>query len=138
MAAFVDTNVAVYVHDHGSPERRARAVELFESPPDRLVVSTQVLSEFYWTVTRKLDPPLAEDRALEALRELAVLPVVAVDRELVLAAVETANRHRLALGDALVVEAAARGGCDRLLTEDLDDGQEIRGVTVENPFRSRG
>ncbi len=135
MAAFVDTNVAVYVYDHGSADRRARAVELFRSPPDRLVVSTQVLSEFYWTVTRKLDPPLAVDRALAALRELAALPVVAVDRELVLSAVDTATRQQLALWDALIVEAAVRGGCQRLLTEDLDHGQEIRGVVVENPFR---
>lgn len=135
MAAFVDTNLAVYVHDHGSPEKRKRAVELFEAPPDRLVVSTQVLSEFYWAVTRKLDPPLPEDRAREALHELAALPVVALDRELVLSAVDTARRHQLALWDALIVEAAARSGCERLLTEDLNAGQEIRGVVVENPFR---
>jgi predicted nucleic acid-binding protein len=136
MAAFVDTNVAVYVHDHGSPDKRRRAVALFESPPDRLVVSTQVLSEFYWTVTRKLDPPLAADPAREALRELATLPVVAVDRGLVLSAADTATRHQLALWDALIVEAAVRGGCERLFTEDLNDGQEIRGVLVENPFRA--
>lgn len=135
MAAFLDTNVAVYVHDHGSPENRERAVELFGSPPDRLVVSSQVLTEFYWAVTRKLDPPLAPDPALEALRQLAALPVVAVDRALVLAAVETATRHQLALWDALIVEAAVRAGCDRLLTEDLNDGQEIRGVRISNPFR---
>jgi predicted nucleic acid-binding protein len=40
------------------------------------------------------------------------------------------------LWDALIVEAAARSGCERLFTEDLNDGQEIRGVLVENPFRS--
>jgi predicted nucleic acid-binding protein len=136
LAAFVDTNVAVYVHDHGSPEKRTRAVQLFASPPDRLVVSTQVLSEFYWTVTRKLDPPLREDLALEALRQLGSLPVVAVDRDLVLSAADTATRHQLALWDALIVEAAVRAGCERLLTEDLNDGQEIRGVLVENPFRT--
>lgn len=134
MAAFVDTNVAVYVHDHGSPERRRRAVELFASPPERLVVSSQVLSEFYWTVTRKLDPPLRGDLALAALRELGTLPVVAVDRELVVSAADTAARHQLALWDALIVEAAARGGCERLFTEDLNHGQKIRGVLVENPF----
>lgn len=135
MAAFVDTNVAVYAHDHGSPEKRERAIGLFTSPPDRLVVSTQVLSEFYWTVTRKLDPPLPGEVATAALHELSVLPVVAVDRALVLAAVRTADRHQLALWDALIVEAAAASGCERLLTEDLSHGQTIRGVLVENPFR---
>jgi predicted nucleic acid-binding protein len=60
---------------------------------------------------------------------------VAVDRELVLSAVDTATRYQLALWDALIVEAAARAGCERLLTEDLNHGQEIRGVRIENPFR---
>jgi predicted nucleic acid-binding protein len=135
MAAFLDTNIAVYVHDHGSPEKRRRAAELLTSPPDRLVISTQVLSEFYWAVTRKLDPPLSHDRAKAALQELAALPVVAVDRELVLAAVDTSQRHQIALWDSLIVEAAVRGGCDRLLTEDLNDGQEIRGVRIWNPLK---
>ena len=135
MAAFLDTNVAVYVHDHGEPEKRRRAIEVFEAPPDRLVVSTQVLTELYWTVTRKLDPPLAPETALEATEELGALSVVTVDREMVVSAIRTAHRHQLALWDALIVEAAARGGCERLLTEDLNHGQVIHGVRIENPFR---
>lgn len=135
MAAFLDTNVAVYVYDHGSRHKRRRAIELLESFSERLVVSTQVLSEFYWTVTRKLAPPLTAVAATEATMQLAALRVVAVDRDLVLSAVETANAHQLALWDALIVEAAAHSGCDRVFTEDLGDGQAIRGVRIENPFR---
>jgi predicted nucleic acid-binding protein len=134
VAAFVDTNVAVYVFDHGDERKRRQAVELLESFPDQLVVSTQVLAEFYWTVTRKLAPPLAPALAEEATKQLAALRVVAVDRDLVLAAIDTAEQHRFALWDAMIVEAAARGGCDRLFTEDLQAGQEIRGVRIENPF----
>ena len=66
MAAFVDTNVAVYVFDRGAGHKRVRAVQLLESLSEQLVVSTQVLSEFYWTVTRKLLPPLAVEPAREA------------------------------------------------------------------------
>jgi predicted nucleic acid-binding protein len=135
LAAFVDTNVAVYAHDHGSPEKRDRAIALLTTPPDRLIISTQVLSEFYWTVTRKLDPPMSVEAATAALHELAVLPVVPVDQSLVLAAVRTADRHQIALWDALIVEAAVSGGCDRVFTEDLNHGQTIRGVQVENPFQ---
>lgn len=134
MATFLDTNVVVYAHDHGSEDKRRLAVALLRSPSDRLVLSSQVLSEFYWTVTRKLDPPLAEAEAGEATRQLATLPLVAVDRSLVLSAIDTATHHQIALWDALIIEAAVRGGCDRLLTEDLNDGQDIRGVRIENPF----
>lgn len=110
------------------------AVALLSDPPDRLVISTQVLSEFYWTVTRKLRPPLPDSAAAEATRHLAALPLVTIDGEIILSAIDTAQHHQLALWDAMIVEAAVRSGCDRLLTEDLTDGQEIRGILIANPF----
>ena len=135
MAAFVDTNVGVYVFDHGAGAKRRKAVDLFESFSEPLVVSAQVLSEFFWTVTRKLSPPLALEQAQEATRQLASLRVVPIDSDLVLGAIENALSGQIALWDAMIVEAASRGGCDRLFTEDLQHGQEIRGVRIENPFR---
>jgi len=36
--------------------------------------------------------------------------------------------------DALVVVAAARTGAAMLYTEDLNDGEEILGVRIRNPF----
>jgi predicted nucleic acid-binding protein len=135
LAAFLDTNVAVCIYDRSDRAKRARAMELFASYPEQLVVSTQVLSEFYWTVTRKLDLPLSAGVAAEATRRLGALRVVSVDRDLVLSAIDSAAENRLALWDALIVEAAVRAACDTLITEDLNDGQEIRGVRIENPFR---
>jgi predicted nucleic acid-binding protein len=134
VAAFVDTNVAVYVFDRGAGDKRTRAAQLLESPSEQLVVSSQVLSEFFWTVTRKLRPPLAIEKAREATRQLAALRVVPIDGDLVLSSIATAVSWQLALWDAMIVEAAVRGGCDRLFSEDLQHGQEIRGVRVENPF----
>jgi predicted nucleic acid-binding protein len=134
VAAFVDTNVVVYAFDGGAGDKRTRAVHLVESRSEQLVVSSQVLSEFFWTVTRKLQPPLAVAQAREATRQLAALRVVPIDRDLVLSAMDTAASRQLALWDALIVEAAVRGGCDRLFSEDLQHGQEIHGVRIENPF----
>lgn len=44
------------------------------------------------------------------------------------------DRHALSFWDALVVAAAVRLGCSHLLSEDLQDGQSLDGVTVVNPF----
>jgi predicted nucleic acid-binding protein len=99
-------------------------------------VSTQVLQEFYVTVTRKLRVPLAEERAAAAARGLASLAVVGIDKPLVLAAMDTSRHARLSLWDALIIEAARDAGCERVLTEDLSHGQVIRGVRVENPFQA--
>jgi predicted nucleic acid-binding protein len=134
LASFVDTNVAVYVFDEDAGYKQERAEQLLESSSEQLVVSTQVLAEFFWAVTRKLLKPLAVAPAREATRQLAALRVVPVDRDLVLGAIDTADSRQFALWDAMIIEAAVRGGCERLWSEDLQHGQVIRGVRIENPF----
>lgn len=135
--SFVDTNVFVYAADE-SPEEQVKheiASKLLATDPDGFVISTQVLQEFYVTVTRVLRTPLPHERAASAVRAMAKLDVVNVDVPLVLTAVDTCAAARISLWDALVIEAARQAGCRRVLTEDLSHGQVIRDVTVENPFR---
>ena len=50
-------------------------------------------------------------------------------------ALELQERYRFSFWDALIVAAALEAGCTRLLTEDLQHGQVIEGLRVENPFR---
>ncbi len=132
--AFVDTNVLVYAFDRRDERKRMRALELIQGG-SRLVLSSQVLGEFYVTVTRKLATPMPEAEAAEVVERLCALPVVPVDARLVGAAVATSGAHRLSYWDAMIVEAAAVAGCEVLLTEDLSHGTVVRGVRVENPFR---
>jgi predicted nucleic acid-binding protein len=134
--SFVDTNVLVYLFDADAVDKQAAARRLLASAGEEgdLILSTQVLKEFYVSVTRKLGKPLPPDEALKATRALGELPVVQVDPETIYAAIELGRRFQLSFWDALIVEAARRGDCDRLLSEDLQDGQEIAGVRVVNPF----
>ena len=55
---FLDTNVLIYLFDNDSPAKQARAQALLDEEQDRIVLSTQILGEFYVNVTRKLDVPL--------------------------------------------------------------------------------
>ena len=138
--SFVDTNVVVYAADE-SPAERAKhdaAVELLAREPESLVLSTQVLQEFYYVVTRRLAKPLEASRAAAAVQALTKIDVVAADAELVLAAIDTSRSAQISIWDALIIEAAHQAECERVLTEDLSDGQVIRGVRVENPFRDLG
>lgn len=136
--AFVDTNIFVYAADTGPAEssKHAKAVSLLSENPSALVVSTQVLQEFYVVVTRRLPSPMSTELATAAVREIARLEVVQVDVPLVLAAVETSRSAGLSLWDALMIEAAKFAKCPRIITEDLQHGHQIGGVTVENPFIS--
>lgn len=135
---FLDTNVLVYAIDDGEPVKRdiARSV-LASNSYGELVLSAQVLSEFYVTATRKLEQPLAESDAAEALDRFGRGPVVDIDINLVKRAAEISRSSQISYWDGLIVAAAVRGGCDRLLSEDLNDGQEICSVRVENPFSRR-
>jgi predicted nucleic acid-binding protein len=133
--AFLDTNVLVYLFDHDEPTKRERAKQLLEeAKPGGLALSVQVLGEFYVVVTRKLKRPLDTSAALQAVDWLSLLRVVALDSVLVKAAIQTGRSSQLSYWDALIVASAKAGGCKRLLTEDLNDGQQIGSVRVENPF----
>jgi predicted nucleic acid-binding protein len=133
---FLDTNVLVYLFDHDEPTKQQRAREILENAePGELVLSTQILSEFYVTVTRKLGRPLDPALATQVVDWLGLLSVVSIDMTLIKSAIQTSRSSRLSYWDGLVVATAARAGCERLLTEDLNDGQKIGPVHVENPFR---
>jgi len=136
MRVFYDTNILVYLFDADSPEKKDRACALFEKEAsDGLVlVSTQVLQEFYVAVTRKLAVPLEIEAAEEAVRNFASLPVVGIDAEMILAAISRGREMQLPFWDSLIIEAALTGGADRLLSEDLQHGQIIDGLQIENPF----
>jgi predicted nucleic acid-binding protein len=136
---FIDTNVLVYAFDKNtsSPKKRvAQALlnELMEE--DRLRVSTQVLQEFFVTLTRKVSQPCSREEALAVLDDLTAWPLMVIDYAAIRAAVSLAGEAKLSFWDALVVVAAARTGAAVLYTEDLNNGQEILGVRIRNPFTS--
>jgi len=135
--AFFDTNVLAYIHDEDSPKKRRFARELLASwfPTGRMVISTQVLQELFVVLTRKLSPPVPSGVALKELEHLNLgARTVVVTPEMVFDAVRVHREVSISFWDALIVSAAAYGGCKVLFTEDLNPGQVIEGVRVENPF----
>ncbi len=132
---FLDTNVLVYLFDNDAPEKQARARVLLEEEPESIVLSTQVLGEFYVTVTRKLGTPLEPHVALEAVDDLCAFQVRAVGAELLQAAVRRSQLSQLSYWDALIVETALDAGAVVLMTEDLQHGQTFNGLPVIDPFR---
>ncbi len=134
--SFFDTNVLLYMYEDDEPQKKARAIDVFDWAVEGnlAVLSTQVLQEFYVNATRKLTTPLSPERAAARVRDFARLPLVRVDEVMILSAIERNRDMSFSFWDALVVEAALRAGAGRLLTEDLQHGQEMDGLRVENPF----
>lgn len=136
--SFVDTNVWVYAVDRDEPAKQAVARALLAPSDDAdLVVSTQVLGEFYVTVTRKLAAPVEPARARQLVDRMRRLPVASLDADHVAEAIAGSQEWGISYWDALIVVAAAASGCGRLLSEDLADGATYGRVRVENPFATR-
>jgi len=134
--AFVDTNLLVYARDAGEPAKQARAAAvlrvLWQSRLGR--VSHQVLQEYYVTVTRKLQPGLPKEDARDDIVALLAWQPLAPSASTLSKAWEIEDRYGFSWWDSLIVASALENRCTLLLTEDLQDGQQIDGLRVLNPF----
>ena len=134
--AFFDTNVLVYAHDAADKKKREAAQQLVL---DGLkngtgVISAQVLSEFYVTVTRKIAKPLSLDAARQELSLLSRLNVVEADATLILRAATMQEKWQTSFWDALILAAAERAHCKTVWSEDFSSGRTYGAIRVMNPF----
>ena len=134
---FVDTNLLVYSRDASEPVKQPRAREwlrhLWATRSGRL--STQVLSEYYVTVTTKLKPGLPPAEAWDDVERLMAWSPQPIDAALLRRGRALQSRYRFAWWDALIAASAQASGCRFLLTEDFQAGQDIDSLTVINPFQ---
>jgi predicted nucleic acid-binding protein len=131
----LDTNVLVYFADDdaGSKQERARNIVARAAVRGRCILPMQTIGEFFATATRKrlVEPGSAALRARDFMRLFAVAEPVTADAD---AALDLAATGRLSYWDGLLLATAARAGCVALISEDMQDGATIAGVTVHNPF----
>ncbi|MCX7142698.1 MAG: PIN domain-containing protein [Proteobacteria bacterium] len=136
MKSFFDTNILVYLFDADSPEKRRKARSLFQRHAEAgdILLSTQVLQEFYVTVTHKLARPLDAAVAAETVSSFAELPLVQIDSALIVSAIHRSRSNQLSFWDALIVQAAIEGHASTLYSEDMQHGQMFDSLRVVNPF----
>ncbi len=134
---FVDTNVLVYAHDTSAKGKRQRAADLVINLGRKGsgCISVQVLMELAVTLTRKIDHPMAPSDVIEIVDDLSTWIVHRPEASDVSSALRIAERHRISIWDAMIVQAAASAGAEVLWTEDLGHDQVYEGVRVRNPFR---
>ena len=131
-AAFFDSDITVCAVDPrtGSDARRAIARGLLRERD--AVFSTQVLLETFNILVRRdlMDSALARTY----VRRLSLSPVITLEREDVIEALEHSDLHRLRADDCLIVRAAEKAGVSVLYSEALPHGQTFGSVRVCNPF----
>jgi predicted nucleic acid-binding protein len=133
---FVDTNILVYAHDADAGEKHSAAAqalaELWEYRNG--IISTQVLQELYITLTRKVASPVTGNIARRLLRNYLTWELVLNDGAIILHAGEIGDNYQLSFWDGLIVAAAYSKNASIILTEDMNHGQVVEGIRIENPF----
>ena len=137
---FLDTNVFVYCFDRQDRRKQKRAESLVGQAIEdhRAIISTQVVQEFLNVATNKFVRPMnrSESRAyldtvLSPLCE--VFPTIALYHEALSLHADTSY----SFFDSLIIAAALEARCSLLYSEDFQDGQVIRELTIVNPFGQR-
>jgi predicted nucleic acid-binding protein len=133
--AFFDTNVLLYMYGGTDSNKQAQARALFQryAGSSRMLLSTQVVQEFYAAGSGKLGMPRGELR--DATAALLDSPLVIVGPPHIISAMHMEEQYKISFWDALLLAAAQSGGAAVLYTEDLNDGQQYGTVTARNPFR---
>ena len=134
---FIDTNVLVYAYDADADDKHLKAQEILRDCWENKsgTVSTQVLQEFYVTVTRKLSKSIPIQKARDVIQTYRAWPTYSSSIEDIIAASELEEQHQLSFWDAMIVIAAQMSKATILITEDLQDGRQIGSLKIINPFR---
>lgn len=132
--SFLDSNVLVYAEDAAYPDKQAKAISLIVALAEQrsAVVSLQVLGEYFNAVTRKLhlDTEIARSQ-VEFYAQFQVVEPKVAD---VLGAINVHRLYGMSYWDSLILHSAKQAGCSVLLSEDMQHGQVVDGVRIENPF----
>jgi predicted nucleic acid-binding protein len=134
---FLDTNILVYAFDVSAGQKHEVAkrivIDLWNTKDG--ILSTQVLQEFFVSVTRKIPKPMDAGLAREIVSDFLKWHIVINDENSLLEAIDIHIRYNYSFWDSLLIQAAIRSGAVLLLTEDLTDSQEIKGISIKNPFK---
>lgn len=133
---FLDSNVLIYAYDPSAKEKQSIAAGLLrQAMAGTAVISAQVVAEFAAAYLHKIKPPLPAVRVQQAVDAWRPIRTVMPDADLVVRALEAHHRYKVHFYDGMIVAAAERAGCGRILSEELTPGQKYFGISVQNPFQ---
>ena len=133
---FLDTNILIYAHDIDAGEKHEISLEIVKNLWETKtgVLSNQVLQEFYINVTKKIPRRLTPLETRDIIRSYVCWNIKEITPMSIIRASEIEEKNSISFWDALVVVAAYEAGVIKILTEDMNSGQLIEGVLIENPF----
>ncbi len=131
---FVDTNILVYAQNNAEREKQLACRKVLEAlvPTNQLVISTQVIQEFYNVATQKLG--LDKLFVKNTIEMFGVYETVTITPHIIFQAIDIHILNQLSFWNSLILSAAKSANCSMVLTEDMNDGQVINGIKIQSPF----
>lgn len=131
---FIDTNILIYSVDRADPTKQEIAISLIANLAEsrKGIISTQVLQEFYSAATRKLG--ISPRIAKKHLQDFQIFDVIQTTTSLIEQSIDISILHKISFWDALIVAAAHQASASNILSEDLNHGQIIEDIQIQNPF----
>ena len=132
---FLDTNILIYAVSLAIEDAVKQSIALKILSGSELVLSAQVLQEFYVQATRPSRPgALTHQEAVAFCESMTRFPVYPVSVEVVRTAFDIRSRFGLSYWDSAILAAARLAGCEVVYSEDLSHMQDYDGIVVINPF----
>ena len=135
---FIDTNVFAYSFDNDSKRKQKISNDIiFRSlSSNDGIISYQVVQEFLNISTRKFKVPIkAQDSKKYLDKILFPLCEIFPTKDLFKIGLDIQSTTNYSFYDSMIIASAIIGKCKKLLTEDLNNGHKLGGVTIVDPFK---
>ena len=136
----LDSDILVYLEGAGNSlddlAKFERTIEVLArlQPKVQIIAPVQALGELAVVMRRSgLESAQARDTIAKWMDRAVAEPSTPA---VLTNALDIFERYRLQFWDSMIIAASIQAGCTLLLSEDMQDGVEVRGLTVVNPLRN--
>ena len=132
---FIDTNILIYAEVGDQPAKKKIALALLKAHclDASGVLSTQVLQEYCNVAIKKLKRSVQHVR--EQLAFYEQFDVVPMTPSIIRMGLDLHQTKSVSFYDSLILASAISAGCSVLLSEDMNSGEVVGGLTISNPFQ---
>ena len=128
------TNVLVYLFSNSEPIKKNHCTRLIRKIKNDVVLvwSTQVVQELYQILTKKFNKEPQKVKSI--LGQFDEIELIVNNIDIINNAIDIQTLNKFSFWDCLILSAAQLSKCSTVLSEDMNHGQLVNGVIIQNPF----
>ncbi len=137
----IDSNILIYAYDKSDSIKNPIAgkilTELFKNKTSA-AISTQIVSEFFVNVTRKIEKPISKREAYYIIQEITSMSnikILTIEKQTILNATNLSEEFSMSYWDSLIASVMKENKVFTIITENEKDFKKIPWLTIINPFK---